>query len=113
MAFDKSRTENLTGLRKILFWSILFSVWLSVLFSYLFSRRAIKPISRIIKNVKEINSLKLNNRLDEGNRKDEIDQLQQHLMKCCPNLEIAFKNQEDFVSNASHELAYSTNNNDW
>jgi sensor histidine kinase YesM len=75
MALDKSRTENLSGLRKILFWSILFSVWLSILLSYLFSKRAIKPISRIIKNVKEINSLKLNSRLDEGNRKDEIEQL--------------------------------------
>lgn len=104
MAFDKSRSENLTGLRKILFWSILFSVWLSVLLSYLFSKRAIKPISRIIKNVKEINSLKLSNRLDEGNRKDEIDQLAITFNEMLTNLEIAFKNQEDFVSNASHEL---------
>jgi signal transduction histidine kinase len=104
MAFDKSRTENLTGLRKILFWSILFSVWLSVLLSYLFSKRAIKPISRIIKNVKEINSLKLSNRLDEGNRKDEIEQLAITFNEMLTNLEIAFKNQEDFVSNASHEL---------
>ena len=56
MAFDKSRTENLSELRKILFWSILFSIWLSVLLSYLFSKRAIKPISSIVKNVKEINS---------------------------------------------------------
>ena len=104
MAYDKSRTENLSELRKILFWSILFSVWLSVLLSYLFSKRAIKPISRIIKNVKEINSLKLNNRLDEGNRKDEIDQLAITFNEMLTNLGIAFKNQEDFVSNASHEL---------
>jgi signal transduction histidine kinase len=104
MAFDKSRSENLTGLRKILFWSILFSVWLSVLLSYLFSNRAIKPISRIIKNVKEINSLKLSNRLDEGDRKDEIDQLSETFNEMLSDLEIAFKNQEDFVSNASHEL---------
>jgi signal transduction histidine kinase len=104
MAYDKSRAENLTGLRKILFWSILFSVWLAVLLSYLFSKRAIKPISHIIKNVKEINSLKLNNRLDEGNKKDEIDQLAITFNEMLTNLEIAFKNQEDFVSNASHEL---------
>jgi signal transduction histidine kinase len=104
MAYDKSRNENLTGLRKILFWSILFSVWLSVLFSYLFSKKAIKPISLIIKNVKEINSLKLSNRLDEGSRKDEIDQLAITFNEMLTNLEIAFKNQEDFVSNASHEL---------
>ncbi|MCU0461728.1 MAG: ATP-binding protein [Bacteroidales bacterium] len=104
MASDISRSENLSELRKILFWSILFSVWLSVLLSYLFSRKAIKPISQIIKNVKEINSLKLNKRLNEGNKKDEIAQLAITFNEMLTNLEIAFKNQEDFVSNASHEL---------
>lgn len=104
MAYDKSRIENLSELRKILFWSILFSVWLSVLFSYIFSRRAINPIARIVKNVKEINSLKLSNRLDEGNGKDEIAQLSMTFNEMLSDLEIAFKNQEDFVSNASHEL---------
>jgi two-component system, OmpR family, sensor histidine kinase ArlS len=104
MAIDKSRTENLSELRGILFWSILFSIWLSVLLSYFFSKKAIKPISQIIKSVKEINSLKLNTRLDEGKRKDEIDQLAITFNEMLTNLEIAFKNQEDFVSNASHEL---------
>lgn len=104
MAVDRSRKENLKELLEILFWSILFSMWLSVLFSYLFSKRAIKPISSIIKNVKEINFLKLSNRLDEGERKDEIDQLSITFNEMLSDLEIAFKNQEDFVSNASHEL---------
>ena len=52
MAFDKSRKENLADLRKILLWSILFSIWLSVLLSYLFAKNAIQPISQIIKKVK-------------------------------------------------------------
>ena len=104
LALDKSRTDNLAELRKILFWSILFSAWLSVLFAYLFSKRAIKPISKIIKSVKEINSLKLNNRLNEGNRKDEIDQLAITFNEMLTNLEVSFKKQEEFVSNASHEL---------
>ena len=104
MAFDNTRTENLSELRQILLWSILFSIWLSVFLSYFFSKKAIQPISRIIKSVKSINSLKLNNRLNEGNRKDEIDQLAVTFNEMLTNLEIAFKNQEDFVSNASHEL---------
>lgn len=104
MAFDKSRIVNLSELRKILLWSILFSVWLSVLLSYFFAKRAIKPISSIIKSVKEINSLKLNSRLDEGDRKDEIAQLAITFNQMLSDLEIAFKNQEDFVLNASHEL---------
>jgi len=104
MAYDETRIENLSELRKILLWSILFSVWLSVLFSYFFSRKAIQPISRIIKSVKNINSSRLNSRLNEGNRKDEIEQLAITFNELLTNLEIAFKNQEDFVSNASHEL---------
>lgn len=104
MAFDKSRSENLEELKKFLFWSIIISISLSVILSYLFSKRAIKPISKIIKNVKEINSYKLGTRLDEGAKRDEIDQLAITFNEMLSNLEIAFKNQEDFVSNASHQL---------
>lgn len=63
-----------------------------------------QPISKIIKNVKEINSSRLSSRLDEGNKKDEIAQLAITFNELLTNLEIVFKNQEDFVSNASHEL---------
>ena len=104
MALDRSRAANLRELRKILFWSIISSILLSVLFSYFFARRAIRPISDIISSVKKINSLKLNSRLDEGNKKDEIAQLAVTFNKMLSDLESAFRNQEDFVSNASHEL---------
>jgi signal transduction histidine kinase len=104
MAVDKTRPENLKELRGILLWSILFSIWLSVMLSYLFSKRAIKPITQIIKSVKEINSLRLNTRLNEGDKKDEIAQLSITFNEMLSTLEVAFKNQEDFVSNASHEL---------
>jgi signal transduction histidine kinase len=104
MAYDKSRIENLMELRKVLLWGILFSIWLSVLLSYLFSKRAIRPIKQIIKSVKEINSLKLSTRLNEGKRQDEIELLATTFNEMLSDLEIAFKNQEDFVSNASHEF---------
>jgi two-component system, OmpR family, sensor histidine kinase ArlS len=104
MAYDHARVENLTELRHILYWCILFNICLSVIFSYFFSQKAIQPISRIIKSVKAINSSKLSNRLNEGNRKDEIDQLAITFNEMLVNLEISFKNQEDFVSYASHEL---------
>jgi signal transduction histidine kinase len=104
LAFDKTRKVYLDELRKILFWSIMFSILLSIISAYLFARKAIKPISEIIKSVKEINSLRLSNRLDEGDRRDEIDQLSVTFNEMLSDLEIAFRNQEDFVSNASHEL---------
>jgi len=104
LAFDKNRKENLAELRNILFWSIIFSIGLSVLLSYLFAKNAIQPISQIIQGVKDINSSSLSNRLHEGNKKDEIAQLALTFNQMLTNLEIAFKNQEDFVANASHEL---------
>jgi signal transduction histidine kinase len=104
MAFDRSRKENLEELLKVLLWSILFSIGLAVLFSYLFAKHAIQPISQLIKSVKDISSSRLSNRLSTGNKKDEIAQLAITFNEMLTNLEIAFKNQEDFVSNASHEL---------
>ncbi|MFN8135553.1 MAG: HAMP domain-containing sensor histidine kinase [Bacteroidales bacterium] len=50
------------------------------------------------------NSSRLSSRLNEGNKKDEIAQLALTFNQMLSNLEIAFKSQEDFVSNASHEL---------
>ena len=104
LAYDNSRVENLIELRTILFWSILFSVWLSVTASYFFSKLAMKPISNIISQVKDINSSKLNSRLNEGRRKDEIEQLAITFNQMLSDLELVFKSQDEFVSNASHEL---------
>jgi signal transduction histidine kinase len=104
IAYDNSRAESLIELRTILFWSIIFSIWLSVTASYFFSRLAIRPISDIISQVKEINSSKLNKRLDEGRKKDEIEQLAITFNQMLSELELVFKSQNEFVSNASHEL---------
>jgi signal transduction histidine kinase len=104
MAYDNTRREKLADLRKILIWSSLFSIWVVVLLSYFFANNAIKPISDIIARVKKINHSHLSTRLDEGNKKDELAQLSITFNKMLSDLEIAFKNQADFVSNASHEL---------
>lgn len=104
LAYDKYRHENLQNLKRILFWSILFGVGISVITSLFFSRYAIKPISKIITKVKEINSLKLNSRLDEGFRRDEIEQLAVTFNQMLSDLEQVFKSQEEFVSYSSHEF---------
>jgi len=104
LAYDNSRAESLIELRTILFWSILFSIWLSITAAYFFSKLAIKPISNIISQVKEINSSKLNSRLNEGRLRDEIEQLAITFNQMLSDLELVFKSQDEFVSNASHEL---------
>lgn len=104
LAHDRYRSENLAELKTILLWSILISVLLSVTAAYFFSKSAIKPISDIISKVKEINSSRLSDRLNEGKRQDEIEQLSITFNRMLSDLEKAFKSQDEFVSNASHEL---------
>ncbi|MBK6345549.1 MAG: HAMP domain-containing protein [Bacteroidales bacterium] len=102
--FDYFRKKNLKELIDVLFWSSLISTFLSVYLSYIFSQRAIRPISRLISSIRAINSSKLSSRLEKGNGKDEIAQLANAFNEMLHNLEISFQNQADFISNASHEL---------
>lgn len=104
LAYDNSRAESLIDLRYILFWSILFSIWLSITAAYFFSKSAIRPISNIILQVKNINSARLSSRLNEGRGRDEIEQLAITFNQMLSDLELVFKSQDEFVSNASHEL---------
>ncbi|KAF0196080.1 MAG: histidine kinase [Bacteroidetes bacterium] len=104
MAFDFYRKQNLKELIDVLFWSSIISTFLSVYLSYIFSQRAIRPISRLISSIRAINSSRLSSRLDEGNGTDEIAQLAIAFNEMLRNLEISFQNQADFISNASHEL---------
>lgn len=104
MATDNNRRENLSDLKRILFWSVFLSLFASIIMSYLFSRNAIRPISKIIREVKLINSSKLSQRLRTGKGNDEIVQLIRTFNDMLANLEVAFNHQRDFVSNASHEL---------
>lgn len=104
LAHDRYRAENIHELKIVLLWSILISVILAVTAAYFFSKSAIKPISNIITKVKEINSSRLSDRLDEGKRQDEIEQLAITFNLMLSDLEKAFKSQDEFVSNASHEL---------
>ncbi len=104
LARDIAAELYLKELKNILFWSILFSAWLSVLFSYLFSLRAMKPIANIIESVKKISASNLSLRLDIGAGQDELEKLAMTFNEMLSHLETSFKSQADFVSNASHEL---------
>ena len=104
MASDNLGKEYLSDLRKAFLWSIFFSLLLSVLASYLFSRIAVQPLSQIIKKIRGVHPTRLSDRINVGGRKDEIGQLAFSFNEMLSNIEDAFKKQEEFVSNASHEL---------
>jgi signal transduction histidine kinase len=104
LAYDMRRSENLRNLRKIIFWSIILSIILAAIFSYLVSRNAIRPISELIEKANKINSFSMGEKIFDINSNDEIGKLASSFNDMLSKLEDVFKSQDEFVSNASHEL---------
>jgi len=103
-AFDKFGYSKLNNLRLILFFTFIFGLLITVVFGVIFSRRALAPISDVIRQVQNITGTNLNERLNEGNKKDEIAQLAITFNQMLQRIEDAFVLQREFVSNAAHEL---------
>ncbi|MEZ0487433.1 sensor histidine kinase [Fibrella aquatica] len=103
-AYDQFGRSKLQNLRQTLIWGLLGGIGLTVSLGLFFAGQSLQPIGRINRQVQTITSTNLRQRLDEGNRQDEIDQLAVNFNKVLGQLERAFKQQRSFVSHASHEL---------
>ncbi len=101
---------DLYGWRKVRFLSIVLvivfviSITAVYIIGWLFAGRALKPISKVVRDVDKISVTNLDARVDEGNGQDEIAQLAKTFNKMLERIEAAFKAQRSFVGNASHEL---------
>lgn len=103
-ARDVFGLEKLSNLRLILL-IVFFISLIIVLFAGLFySDRALSPIIKVMGQVDKIGVSNLNQRVDEGNGKDEIARLASTFNEMLERIESAFKVQKNFISNASHEL---------
>jgi signal transduction histidine kinase len=74
------------------------------LVGWIFSKRALRPISKVMNAVEGILPQKLDTRLDVPNQKDEIGRLTTTFNKLLDRIETAFQMQKIFVANVSHEL---------
>jgi signal transduction histidine kinase len=103
-AIDKYGMDNLKNLRRVL--AFVFIIFLAVIgvAGWIYSGKALKPISEVINQVNSISANNLNHRLGEGNQNDEIFRLTSTFNNMLNRIEHAFKTQKTFVSNASHEL---------
>jgi signal transduction histidine kinase len=103
-AADPYGFKELDALSKILI--IVFVVFLVLIFvaGRIFSHYTVKPITSIIKKVNNISANNLNSRLKELDGKDELAELVLTFNNMLNRLETAFETQNNFVSNASHEL---------
>lgn len=103
-ATDIYGLRKLSNLINILFFVALFSLVVLLILGWIFSGRALKPISKVISQVDEISIASIDLRVDEGNGQDEIARLAQTFNKMLDRLETAFQMQKNFIANASHEL---------
>jgi signal transduction histidine kinase len=103
-AHDKFGFSKLANLQLVLVFMFVFGLLITLIFGVIFSRRALEPISDVIRQVQNITGTNLNERLNEGNKKDEIAQLAITFNQMLQRIEDAFVLQREFVSNAAHEL---------
>ncbi len=103
-AIDEEGLAHLEKLRLILFLVLIVSMFMFFIAGWVYSGRALKPISDVIRQVEEITITSLNLRLNEGNGTDEIARLAITFNRMLERLEKSFGMQKDFIANASHEL---------
>ena len=97
-------SRYLADLRKVLLLCIALAVVGVVTAGFFFSRYILQPVRQITSKVGNIRAHNLHLRLESTNSGDEMSELAQTFNNMLDRLETAFETQNNFVSNASHEL---------
>jgi signal transduction histidine kinase len=97
--------EQLGHLKNILLSVFLLATIIIFAAGLVFSKSIFQSVRRITDKVKDISAHNLHLRLETGNGKDEIAELSSTFNNMLDRLETSFETQNNFVSNASHELS--------
>lgn len=97
--------QLLSYLRKIFIISIFIVSLFALFIALVFSKQIFNPVKQIINRVKEISSQSLHLRLEPARANDEISELERTFNNMLDRLETSFETQNNFISNASHELS--------
>lgn len=97
-------SKLMSYLARVLIVLVLASAVLIVFVSYWMYQRLIKPVKSITVKVNQIGSENLNIRLPGSENDDELGELIQTINGMLDRLETSFETQNNFISNASHEL---------
>jgi signal transduction histidine kinase len=103
-ALDLTGIKTLNNLKTVLVIGFISCVILVIVSALFYSTEALKPISKIIRQVERITASKLNSRVSIGRSKDEIFELAKTFNDMLDRLENAFEAQRNFVAHASHEM---------
>lgn len=104
-AVNEFSREYLGSLKKVMIVGFFVSVLVVLTVGILFSRQILKPVRLITNKVKDISSKNLHLRLGAASGRDEISELSYTFNNMLDRLETSFESQNNFVSNASHELS--------
>ncbi len=97
--------QLLSYLRKIFIVAVIVVSLFSFFIALVFSRQIFNPVKQITDRVKEISTQSLHLRLDSIKVNDEIRELEKTFNNMLDRLETSFETQNNFISNASHELS--------
>jgi signal transduction histidine kinase len=104
-AKDNIGIRQLENLKKNLIYIYVGILTFIGLAGWIFSKKILEPISKVMNQVDEISAVNLSQRLTEKKgKKDEITRLIHTFNELLDRLEKAFQIQRAFISHASHEL---------
>lgn len=103
-AYDRYGKSKLKNLYQVLIIGLIIGLLIAIGSGIIFSGQVLAPLAQINQEVSGISGGNLSQRIDEGNRQDEIARLAMNFNQMLDRIESAFAIQQQFVSNASHEL---------
>jgi signal transduction histidine kinase len=103
-AIDRLGRSQLDTLRLILVVGNVGALLLIIGAGWFFADEFLRPIARVVEQVEQITASNLSQRVEEGNRRDEIARLAITFNQMLTGVEQAFEAQKSFLSHASHEL---------
>ena len=101
---DHFGRKEFETLRSILLGGNLGALVLILAAAWYFADRSLRPLTRMVAEVKGITASSLRRRVNVGNGVDEIAQLALTFNEMLSGLEQSFEAQKSFLSHASHEL---------
>lgn len=104
-AYNYYNSHHLNYLRNIFLIGLIVASILSITIAFFLSRQVFMPVKEITNRVEEISSHSLHLRLEQRHSNDEIAALEKTFNKMLDRLETSFATQNNFISNASHELS--------
>jgi signal transduction histidine kinase len=96
--------DTIEKLQFALVFAVIISVGLIAVGGYFLTQKALNPVEAINTKANQISHTNLKERIEIQNPKDELGQLSFTLNSLFERLQKAFENQQQFLSDAAHEL---------